>query len=200
MEPPRFTALHSRYAGSGRKSRGAKTFTRLHWSSTVVAMSQPPPIPSSASTGAAVKTSGAARVFGAVLVVPLFVLAVATLWIPAGSLGLSSLQSHNDGSGNGNWTGALVFTLAVAVVRVLASIVPILFGVSLAFTGAVTRNLARSVFLFFALLLGPLSYGLCSVVLMYQLVPGGLRQPVSAQAFLLCGEALLAAVMVTGLA
>ena len=117
-------------------------------------MSQPPPIPAPASTQPVVKTSGAAKIFGALLVAPLFVLAVATLWIPACNLGLSSFQNHHDGSGNGNWTRALVFTLAVAVVRVLASIVPILFGVSLAFTGAVARHLARSVFLFFALFLG----------------------------------------------
>jgi hypothetical protein len=78
--------------------------------------------------------------------------------------------------------------------------VPILFGVSLAFTGALARNLARSVFLFFALFLGPLSFGLCSLVLVYQLVPGGLHQPLNAQAFLLCGEALLTSVMVTAIA
>ena len=163
-------------------------------------MSQPPPIPTPASTGPVVKTSGAAKMFGALLVAPLFVLAVATLWIPACNLGLSSFQSHNDGSENGNWTRALVFTLAVAIVRVLASIVPILLGLSLAFTGAVVRNLARSVFLFFALFLGPLSFGLCNVVLVYQLVPGGLQQPLNAQVFLLCGEALLTSVAVTAIA
>jgi hypothetical protein len=163
-------------------------------------MSQPPPIPTPASAGPVVKTSGAAKMLGALLVAPLFLLAVATLWIPACNVWLSSFQSHNDGSGDGNWTRALVFTLAVAVVRVIAGIVPILFGVSLAFAGSVARNLARSVFLFFALFLGPLSYGLSSVVLMYQLVPGGLQQPLNAQAFLLFGEALLTAVMVTGVA
>ena len=35
---------------------------------------------------------------------------------------------------------------------------------------------------------------------MYQLVPGGLQQPLSAQAFSLCGEALLTSVMVTAIA
>ena len=137
---------------------------------------------------------------GALLVAPLFILAVATLWIPACNLGLSSLQGHHEGSEDGNWTRALVFTLVVAVVRVVVSIFPILFGISLAFTGTVARNLARSVFLFFALFLGPLSFGLCSVVLAYQLAPGGLQQPLNAQAFLLCGEALLTTVMVTGIA
>jgi hypothetical protein len=78
------------------------------------------------------------------------------------SLEVGSFQHSSGGAtGGGHWTNVLVFTSASAVVRLLACIIPILFAISLAFAGSFARHVARTVFLFFALLLA-LSATLCA--------------------------------------
>jgi hypothetical protein len=115
------------------------------------------------------------------LVVPLFALMALTLWVPAFSLVVGSFQHSSGGAtGGGHWTNVLVFTSASAVVRLLACIIPILFAISLALAGSFARHVARTVFLFFALLLGPLSYALCCTLFSLRVQPGMLEKPVGA--------------------
>jgi hypothetical protein len=77
-------------------------------------MSQSPPISSEVGTPPPGKISGAARFLGALLVVPLFVLTVLTLWVPAFSLVTGSFQHPSDGAADGgHWTNVLGFTVAL---------------------------------------------------------------------------------------
>ena len=164
-------------------------------------MSQPPPVPPELASPPSGKISGAARFLGVLLVVPLFVLTVLTLWVPAFSLVISSFQHPSGGAADGgHWTNVLGFTLATAVVRLLACIIPILFAISLAFAGSVARHVARTVFLFFALLLGPLSYALCCTLFSLQVQPGILENPVGAWTITLCAEALITTAIVAAIA
>ena len=71
---------------------------------------------------------------------------------------------------------------------------------SLAFVGAVIRHIARIVFLFFALLLGPLSYAFSCLVSLYQTRSDLLSKPFAAQVTFLCADALLTSTVVTGIA
>jgi hypothetical protein len=134
-------------------------------------------------------------------VVPLFVLTLLTLWVPAVSLVIGSFQHPSDGAaGGGHWTNVLGFTVATAVVRLIACIIPILFAISLAFAGSVARHVARTVFLFFALLLGPLSYALCCTLFSLQVQPGMLEKPAGAWILILSGEALITTAIVAAIA
>jgi len=160
-------------------------------------MSQPPPVPPELTPPPPGKISRNARFLGVLLVVPLFVLTVLTLWVPAFSLVIGSFQHP---SGGGHWTNVLGFTLATAVVRLLACIIPILFAISLAFAGSVARHVARTVFLFFALSLGPLSYALCCTLFSLQVQPGTLEKPVGAWILTLCEEASITTAIVAAIA
>ena len=120
---------------------------------------------------------------------------------PGFHLAIGSFQHPSVGAiGGGHWTNVLGFTFATAVVRFIACIVPILFAMSLAFTGSVARHVARTVFLFFALLLGPLSYALCCTLFSFQIQPGMLGKPAGAWILILCEEALITTTIVAVIA
>jgi hypothetical protein len=162
-------------------------------------MSQPPPVPPELVPPPTGKMSGTTRFLGVLFVVLLFLLMALTLWVPACSLVIGSLQHPSGGAtGGGHWTNVLGFTLATAAVRLLASIVPILFAISLAFAGSLARHVARTIFLFFALLLGPLSYALCCTFFLLQVQPSMLEKPAGAWILVLCGEALVLSLVTFG--
>ena len=114
-------------------------------------MNQPPALQGQLASRPSGERSALVKALGVLMAGPILILAVATLWVPASSILLSSFQNRPNGgpSAGATWTDVLGFTLAVAVERLLASIVPIVFAMSLAFVGAVIRHIARIVFLFF---------------------------------------------------
>lgn len=114
---------------------------------SALAMNQPPPLHGELPSRPPGESSGLTKLLGVLMVGPLFVLAIGTLWVPAFSIVLTSFQNRTGGgsTAGANWTNALGFTVAIAVVRLLASIFPIIFAVSLAFTGAVTRTVTFAI-------------------------------------------------------
>jgi hypothetical protein len=115
--------------------------------------------------------------------IPALVAALFTLWIP--TLRLFQIASA---VGNLPWPNSGVdagFTAAIAVIRMGASLLAALFGISVAFLGPVGRNFFRTVFSIPVLLFAPFSFGFS-----FMLLGQGLGMP-QHEMLTLLAEALL---------
>ena len=113
------------------------------------------------------RSSDLARIGGFLLAIPLFALGISTLWFPASQLLVTAVQ-HPSWSGSflaTNWIKVLGYTMLVSAIRLIACILPLIFASSLAYAGSAGRHIGRTLFLFFALLVGPVSFGVSCLLL-----------------------------------